>query len=169
LLISIAISLALHLFAGRSKAAGSESGPTTESVMIPVTEDTFISSGHPHTNYGYEESLRLGDYSGAQYRTLLEFDVASHIPSGATIHSADLRLHPIYFTLNTIRSSSFIQDLWGILYNFRWRSLLFLRSLPQLHPQHIQRLRNRANESTDSASIYRAMFNACARITLSFE
>lgn len=83
------------LLAGKNKTVNSGVQVTNETVMIPVIEDTFISSSHPYVNFGLGESLRIGDYSGAQFRTLLKFDVQSYIPSGATIQSADLRLHPL--------------------------------------------------------------------------
>lgn len=63
-------------------------------VEIPVSQDTYISSNHPDTNYGGAGELRLGynlagDHDGA-LRPFARFDVAAHVPSGAVIRSASL-------------------------------------------------------------------------------
>jgi hypothetical protein len=66
---------------------------TTITLEIPVSSDTFTTSGKPNNNWATDPNLRVGYNTalgnGAE-RTFLFFDVSS-IPSNATIQSAQLR------------------------------------------------------------------------------
>lgn len=61
--------------------------------LIGANQDTYIQSGSPDTYFGGDPLLRVG-YDGAQkIRGLLNFQVASNLPSGAAVDDARLALY----------------------------------------------------------------------------
>ena len=71
-------------------------GAVTTVIEIPVSQDTYVASNKPSTNYGRSSELRLGynnqgNRDGA-LRTLIEFNVVNYIPQGAVINHATLQI-----------------------------------------------------------------------------
>jgi hypothetical protein len=64
-------------------------GAVTQVVTLPATQDAFISSAFPNTNFGGTQNLNLGWQSNGQeaMRMLLQFDLSA-IPDNAVINSA---------------------------------------------------------------------------------
>jgi hypothetical protein len=63
-------------------------------VRINTSQDTFLSSRNPNTNYGGDDTLRLG-WEANQFdavRMMIQFDLGG-IPSNATINSARLNIY----------------------------------------------------------------------------
>jgi hypothetical protein len=78
-------------------------GTVSTLLVIPVTDDTYIASNEPTTNFGASNWLRLG-YSAdppnlGAVRTLLRFDI-SLIPENAQIESATCRIYQHSTTLS---------------------------------------------------------------------
>jgi len=63
-------------------------------VRVNVSQDTFLSSAQPNTNYGASTNLRLGWESGIYnaMRPMIQFDLGG-IPSNATVQSAYLNIY----------------------------------------------------------------------------
>ncbi len=74
-------------------AAADTPGAITREVSLPATQDAYISSAFPNTNFGGSVNLNLGWQSGGQeaMRILLQFDLSS-IPANAVINSARYEL-----------------------------------------------------------------------------
>lgn len=65
-------------------------------VTIPPTDDTYVASGNPASNYGGASSLYVSKYQpyeiSYEERTWLKFNLSS-VPDGAVVDSATLRLY----------------------------------------------------------------------------
>jgi hypothetical protein len=63
-------------------------------VTVPPAADTFLSEFSPDHNTGGHTNVAAGTVSnGTRTRALLRFDIAGHVPAGATITAVTLRLH----------------------------------------------------------------------------
>ena len=74
-------------------AASDSESAVTATVTLAATQDSYISSGFPDTNFAGSTNLNLGWQSGGQnaMRMLLQFDLSS-IPRNAVINSAEYRI-----------------------------------------------------------------------------
>ncbi|MHC4499233.1 MAG: DNRLRE domain-containing protein, partial [Planctomycetota bacterium] len=77
-----------HVGAGLGQT--DSNGTSSLTVVVDVSEDTYVSEWDTETNYGNEENVRVGN-GGLEYRGYLKFDL-SRIPEGRSIISAKLRL-----------------------------------------------------------------------------
>ncbi|MBD3317385.1 MAG: DNRLRE domain-containing protein, partial [Chitinivibrionales bacterium] len=62
---------------------------------IGPSDDAQIVQGYPSSNYGTRDSMYIASQAGGSYqneRALLKFDLEGHIPPGATITNAKLRM-----------------------------------------------------------------------------
>lgn len=80
-----------------------DAGTMSTLLEVPVTDDTYIASNEPTTNFGASNWLRLG-YSAdppslGAVRVLMRFDI-SLIPDGAQIESATCRVYQHTTTLS---------------------------------------------------------------------
>ena len=64
-------------------------GAVTRTFTLEATQDAYISSAFPNTNFGSTQNLNLGWQIGGQeaMRILLQFDLSA-IPANAVINSA---------------------------------------------------------------------------------
>lgn len=87
-------------------------------ISLPATQDAFVASNQPDTNFGGSDTLLLGYNSGGAnlgaLRILLLFDFPDGIPAGAEINSATIQLYLSSATgetsMNTI--ARFLQSPW---------------------------------------------------------
>jgi len=63
------------------------------SVTLGASKDTDIRQNAPTTNYGSETYVEILATASSKHKILLAFDCSSNVPLGATITSAELRLH----------------------------------------------------------------------------
>lgn len=110
--IALLMVLLVGMVSATSAQDGDEDGRVLEPVIrqqtetemgiqvqaeFPATQDTFVASNYPDTNYGSMSSLRIGfaqagwDPAGA-LRSFLQFDISS-IPSNAVINWAQLQVY----------------------------------------------------------------------------
>lgn len=87
-------------------------------ISLPATQNVFVASNQPDTNFGGGNTLLLGYNSGGDnlgaLRILLLFDFPDGIPAGAEINSATIQLYLSSATgetsMNTI--ARFLQSPW---------------------------------------------------------
>src|SRR5437870_6369791 len=97
-------SLILLTFVVLSEQSG---GAVTYSASFTATEDTYVKSTRPSTNYGQDTTLQA-DMKPSIKRALIRFSLTG-IPSNATIQSATLRL----FVVDRSNQSGSIQRVNG--------------------------------------------------------
>src|SRR5438132_6197116 len=97
-------TLVLFTFVVLTEQSG---GAVSYSATFPATEDTYVNSTRPNTNYGKATTLQV-DMQPSIKRALIRFSVPG-IPSNATIQSATLRL----FVVDKSNQSGSIQLVNG--------------------------------------------------------
>src|SRR5437867_2998196 len=97
-------SLILLTFVVLSEQSG---GAVTYSASFTATEDTYVKSTRPSTNYGQDTTLQA-DMKPSIKRALIRFSLTG-IPSNATIQSATLRL----FVVDRSNQSGSVQRVSG--------------------------------------------------------
>ncbi len=123
-------------------AGGGGAGNVT--VDIVADADTWIYEGNPNTNYGTDTTLRTGRqggiFSGNFSRTLMNFDIASNVPAGATVVTATLGVEIVSSTGSGTMTTSIYRvdtawdenlDTWNTLGGGSWdTSSLYSGDLP---------------------------------------
>jgi hypothetical protein len=84
---------------------------SAETVSIPAAADTTLHHREPNNNMGGTNVLQAGtDGSNFHRRALVRFDVAAHVPPGATIDSATLNL----FATSNNQTSHWTHELFRV-------------------------------------------------------
>lgn len=84
------------------------------SLTFQASDTTYISQSNPTTNYSSSTSIYVGQFSGSNYRSILQFDISS-IPINYSINSATLSL---YIIRNDAPSLSKQLYVYRILQNY---------------------------------------------------
>lgn len=95
LILTILIILVLILaFPTLSTAVAQQKYQSETAILIPVSEDAEIYSPAPDNNGGQGETISVFGLQGSETRALLKFDIATYLPQGTPIISAQLILKP---------------------------------------------------------------------------
>jgi hypothetical protein len=90
----VVVLILLGLLSGLMALSSPRHASPDSHTFQPSTADTSLNQYTPDTNYGTRASLYISS-QGPSYnmRSILEFDMTSQIPSGATVNSATLSLY----------------------------------------------------------------------------
>jgi len=105
----------------------------TDMTLQPASQDAFISSGTPGTNYGSNVALWAGSGTGGgggEKRSLLKFDVAS-IPSNAVVTAATLQLYVTSGLSNPVTVSTYKITASWLEGTVTWNNQPAAESTPQ--------------------------------------
>ncbi|MHC4212593.1 MAG: DNRLRE domain-containing protein [Planctomycetota bacterium] len=89
---------------------------SSTTITLYPTDDAYIKSSDPNTNYGSETDLTIGKIGGTIYRAYLKFNLST-IPEGKLINSARVRLNAHYVSTSAalIRLHNLNDDNWNEL------------------------------------------------------
>ncbi len=74
------------------KTAGVVLGVTGNCTFLP-SQDTFIDENNPNSNYGGDNKLKIEARAGRRQRPMIQWSLATCIPAGAIVTSADMRFY----------------------------------------------------------------------------